>query len=78
MIESIDGKEVVVSAPAGEKLFLVSEVNTIYGKKRVIIPFEQMPIEERILKTMKVLGEDISKVAKELVASKKSKAEEVV
>lgn len=76
--EKISESEVVVSASPSEKLFLLTEKQTIYGKQRQIIPFEQVPIEERILKTVKILGDDVKEIAKSIVEAKKKKAEEVV
>jgi len=68
----------VISVPEGEKVYLVTQKDTAFGKKTEIIPFEEIPIEERILKTVKMLGEDVKEIAKSIVEDKKKKAEEVV
>jgi hypothetical protein len=76
-VENID-LGTVVSVPEGEKVYLVTQRDTAFGKKTEIIPFEEIPIEERILKTVKMLGEDVKEIAKSIVEAKKKKAEEVV
>jgi len=68
----------VISIPEGEKVYLVTQRDTAFGKKTEIMPFEEIPIEERILKTVKMLGEDVKEIAKSIVEAKKKKAEEVV
>lgn len=75
--QKVNENEIVISASPSEKLFLLTERQTIYGKQRQIIPFEQIPIEERILKTVKVLGEDVSEVAKSIMEAKKKKLSEI-
>jgi len=68
----------VISIPEGEKVYLVTQRDTAFGKKTEIMPFEEIPIEERILKTVKMLGEDVKEIAKSIVEAKKKKVEEVV
>lgn len=75
--QKVNENEIVISASPSEKLFLLTERQTIYGKQKQIIPFEQIPIEERILKTVKVLGEDVNEIAKSIIEVKKKKLSDI-
>jgi len=66
---------VVVAVPREDRVYLVTEVPTAFGMKQKIIPFEKVPIEERVLKTLHTLGEDVKVIAKELISSMKVKEE---
>jgi len=49
----VDG--VVVTIPVGEKAYLITEVPKAFGKAPEIIPFEKIPIEERVAKMLEKL-----------------------
>lgn len=75
--ERIDGEGFVVSADRDERLYLITKRKTIYGDKTEIVPFEQMPLEERLVRTVGMLGKDVSEVVKSMTSSKKEKVKEI-
>jgi len=61
----VDG--VVVTVPAGERAYLITEVPKAWGKEKKVEPFEKVPIEERIASVIEKIKEALAKKKVETV-----------